>query len=673
MALFGKKLGRGRDKDKEKENKEGENPEEEQAEEEKKPQSIPAETFSARAAGILGRMYRMILSVNLASNVCQVESGERSIFGKDVPVRLYFSDWCKMLTDNMAPYDVEKFEADFSAQSLMKALASDGASARGVFAMGTQEELEDFESTLHYWELRADAIPGGQPGTRCIIYIRELAARPAGPKVQALSEEDQARSDRWNDLRVTALSGSNSPLFFEYDVQNDAMYLHQGSAETAPQEIANYRNSLESRSDWTIFHSDLSAVRSALDSAIAGEMKTAEIRYRAGGGKGRSFHVHRMTISPDGTEIPANWVVGVLIDIDDQVKAENSKKEITGQMSRLIGDLYEQISEIDLDRDLIFRLQRTEDSFAKSDERRSLSGTFKEMIESGTIAPEYSGLLADIQKRGFLEKKTMGGPFETDIKLKKPGATDYTWYSMTITSIAGNRYMMFIRDISDVQAMREQNAEYAQNTKFADYNQSLLETVANLVEFRNIESGPHISHVRGITRILLNKVAELCPEYEVDKRYIDLYTEAAVLHDIGKIVVPDTLLNKEGKLTDEEFAVIKRHTTDGARIIEMLTLPGQDELKKCFMDVTLHHHEKYDGKGYPEGLVGDQNTIGAQAVSLSDVYDALVSKRSYKEGFSHTDAVRMILAGESGAFNPKLLECFKVCTSDIRSIYGDER
>ncbi|MBR5742035.1 MAG: HD domain-containing protein [Firmicutes bacterium] len=267
------------------------------------------------------------------------------------------------------------------------------------------------------------------------------------------------------------------------------------------------------------------------------------------------------------------------------------------------------------------------------------------------------------------KKRTMAANYDVDVQIKKKGALDYTSFTLTIANIAGTRFLMFLHDASEIQAIRQKSAEYAELGRFSTYSRRILESVASLIEFRSLETGTHIERVENITKILLESVAELCPEYEITKRDIDLYTEGAILHDIGKIIVPDDVLNKTGKLTDEEMNLLRRHTVFGAKIIDRLTVKGQEELQAIYKDVALHHHERYDGKGYPDGLVGDANKIGVQVVSLADVYDALVSPRVYKAGIEHNKAVQMIMNGETGAFNPKLLQCFRLNVAKIQSLY----
>jgi putative two-component system response regulator len=188
-------------------------------------------------------------------------------------------------------------------------------------------------------------------------------------------------------------------------------------------------------------------------------------------------------------------------------------------------------------------------------------------------------------------------------------------------------------------------------------NRMMIEVLANLVEFRNGESGMHVMHIQTITELLLNALLSKTDQYKIEEKDKQLICTAAALHDIGKIAIPSEILNKPGKLTPEEFEIMKTHAEEGARILS--NIPGwkNEPLIQMAYKICMWHHERYDGKGYPDGLKGDEIPIVAQIVSVADVYDALTSVRVYKAAFSHEKAIEMILNGECGTFNPILLEC----------------
>ena len=195
----------------------------------------------------------------------------------------------------------------------------------------------------------------------------------------------------------------------------------------------------------------------------------------------------------------------------------------------------------------------------------------------------------------------------------------------------------------------------------------MISILSHVVEFRNSESGQHVLHIRTLTDLLLHQLVQKTDRYQLDESDISLISTASALHDIGKIMIPEEILNKPGRLTEEEYAAIKTHTTEGARILKGLAI-GQDEpLVKVAHAICRWHHERWDGGGYPDRLKGDEIPIAAQVVALADVYDALTSERCYKQSYSHEKAVDMILHGECGSFNPLLMECLKESSELLRT------
>lgn len=207
-------------------------------------------------------------------------------------------------------------------------------------------------------------------------------------------------------------------------------------------------------------------------------------------------------------------------------------------------------------------------------------------------------------------------------------------------------------------------------------NEVMVDALSSIIEYRSVESGQHILRIRRFTRILLDEVARACPEYNLDETTISIISSAAALHDIGKIGIPDSILNKPGPLTQEERAVMQTHSLTGCRILESLSGTGNEEYLRYAHNICHYHHERWDGNGYPEGLVGDDIPICAQVVGLADVYDALTMDRVYKEAYSFDRAANMILGGECGIFSPKLLDCFKQVSPQLAALareYADGR
>lgn len=196
-------------------------------------------------------------------------------------------------------------------------------------------------------------------------------------------------------------------------------------------------------------------------------------------------------------------------------------------------------------------------------------------------------------------------------------------------------------------------------------NALMLDIMSNIVESRNGESGLHVLHIRVLTEILLQELLEKTNRYPVSKEDIPLICNASSLHDIGKMTLPMDILNKSGKLTPEEFEVMKTHSIEGAELLRNLPMRENEPLVKIGYEICRWHHERYDGSGYPDGLKGDDIPITAQVVALADVYDALRSNRVYKPSYSHEKTINMIMNGECGAFNPILLECLSEASDTL--------
>lgn len=199
------------------------------------------------------------------------------------------------------------------------------------------------------------------------------------------------------------------------------------------------------------------------------------------------------------------------------------------------------------------------------------------------------------------------------------------------------------------------------NRRLKKVNEDTIELLSSVVEARSLESGTHVKRVKLFSGVLARKVAELCPEYGLDDHKIKLMESAACMHDVGKISVPDAILNKPGKLTPEEFEEMKRHTVYGVKVIDETKKLWEEEYYTLCREICESHHERWDGRGYPHAIKGDEIPISAQIVAVADCYDALTTDRVYKKAFPTEKAFSMILNGECGTFGPKLMACFKEC------------
>ena len=212
-----------------------------------------------------------------------------------------------------------------------------------------------------------------------------------------------------------------------------------------------------------------------------------------------------------------------------------------------------------------------------------------------------------------------------------------------------------------------------QEEKLRYSNEKVIDTIATIIEFRNMESGYHLKRIKGFVRILALTAMNNYPELGLTPHMIEVITQASAMHDVGKISVPDSILLKPGRLTSEEFEVMKSHTTRGCEIIEKLKDIQDKEYYEACLDICRHHHERYDGRGYPDGLKGEENSIGAQLTAIADVYDALVSDRVYKSAYPVDKAYDMIKNGECGVFSPKLLACFEFARPDMEKLVAQTK
>lgn len=199
----------------------------------------------------------------------------------------------------------------------------------------------------------------------------------------------------------------------------------------------------------------------------------------------------------------------------------------------------------------------------------------------------------------------------------------------------------------------------AQAARLKESNTRIIDILGTVVECRNLESGEHVKRVKGFTRILAEQAMKDYPEYELTPEKIDIIFSASALHDVGKIAIPDSILLKPGKLTKEELDIMKTHTSRGCEVLDQIRDAWDETYAGISYEICRYHHERYDGRGYPDGLKGEDIPVSAQLVGLADVYDALVSERVYRRAYPPEEAFQMIRAGECGVFSPKLLECFR--------------
>ncbi len=249
------------------------------------------------------------------------------------------------------------------------------------------------------------------------------------------------------------------------------------------------------------------------------------------------------------------------------------------------------------------------------------------------------------------------------------GATDFIarpFDSLIVQRRVVNTLLLYAKQKRLIRIAEEQVREKER------YNDLMIDILSQLVEFRNGESGLHIKHVRRLTQLFLTRLEARTDAYPLTEGEISLICTASALHDIGKIAIDDKILNKPGRLTPEEYEIMKTHSALGADMLRKIVEHQNEPLIQKAAEICRWHHERWDGGGYPDGLRGDAIPISAQVVALADVYDALTSKRVYKPAYSHEQAVRMILGGECGAFNPLLLECISENDPQLQNARWDE-
>ena len=245
------------------------------------------------------------------------------------------------------------------------------------------------------------------------------------------------------------------------------------------------------------------------------------------------------------------------------------------------------------------------------------------------------------------------------------GASDYISRPFDVQVVhqrVSNTIKLYAKQRRLISLVTDQIREKEKN------NQMMISILSQIVKFRNSESGSHVLHINIITGMLLERLMQKTDQYHLQWSDQFLITTASALHDIGKIGIDEKILNKPGKLTKEEFEIMKTHTLIGASMLKSIEMYQNEKLLQVAYQICRWHHERYDGKGYPDGLKGEEIPISAQVVAIADVYDALVGKRVYKKAFSHETAIHMILNGECGAFNPLLLECL----TDIQNRLKEE-
>lgn len=322
---------------------------------------------------------------------------------------------------------------------------------------------------------------------------------------------------------------------------------------------------------------------------------------------------------------------------------------------------YTRIMQVNVTKDTVYYLQFEDGNIVK----QPSGGNIESHLEafSATVAPEFREEVLGACRRA-VNSSSLTEEISYGYKGLIDGKDEYGWFVTTIRAMEyeGDRLLMlFVQDNTDKIKSMELLEETQRNDQM---NSFIVRVLTSAVEYRSMETGDHVQRVTSLTRSILDALMEKYPEYGIDPSEADRIATAAALHDIGKIAIPDHILLKPGRLTDEEFAEMKKHTIYGCEMLGKYE--STDHFYRYCYDICRYHHERYDGKGYPDALCGEQIPIWAQIVSIVDVYDALTNDRYYKKAYTPEQAVAMIDNGECGAFSPKILDCFHASLSKLK-------
>lgn len=414
------------------------------------------------------------------------------------------------------------------------------------------------------------------------------------------------------------------------------------------------------------------------ESAITGDGNTRWVTL--------TFHVLRRD---DKGDVASLTISASLTDKHEIMNQELKRQfHLHTQVIDVVSSAFVLLNFVNLDTDSFMVVKEYKDELYHKlvDPSKPYSVSIKNWIEN-MVSPEDRDKIINASDISYLKEKFQKtNILEETIRVKCPDGYRYfeIVFARTDSFERTSEIVVYCIDRHDeiIEKLR-QNEEteivVAQRTAaLKEANKSLnllsdrvLEFIGDLVESRSEESGQHIRRVKGFTKILAQKVMEKCPEYGLTPDKVKMITHASALHDIGKIAIPDSVLLKPGRLTKEEFDLMKSHSERGAEIVMKMEDIWESDYVALARDICFYHHEKWDGKGYPKGLKGDEIPISAQIVSIADIYDALTTERCYKDAIPKKVAYRMILDGECGAFSDKLIECFKESREEFEAYSAD--
>ena len=423
-----------------------------------------------------------------------------------------------------------------------------------------------------------------------------------------------------------------------------------------------------------IFEDKLKLIREKIHDAVVPKYEKMQLSVSIGGAIFREGNIEDAIASADRQMyIAKNYKNMVVTEWDEngKKKEENSASEKLKQQILIVDD-----SEIN--REILKEILKEDYRILEAAngeeclEQLERSGTGISLVLLDIVMPEMDGfeVLAAMNQNHWIEDipVIMISSEDSDSYIRRAyemGVSDYIsrpFDAKIVYQRVLNMIKLYAKQRRLIHLVTRQIYEKERN------NRMLIGILSQIVEFRNGESGLHVIHINLITQLLLEQLVKKTGKYQLSWEDRLLIATASALHDIGKIGIDEKILNKPGKLTKEEFEIMKTHTLIGAQMLDNLDMYRNEKLLKFAYEICRWHHERYDGKGYPDGLVGEEIPISAQVVSLADVYDALVSERVYKKAFSHEKALEMIQNGECGTFNPLLLQCMTEVQDKLKTM-----
>ena len=423
-----------------------------------------------------------------------------------------------------------------------------------------------------------------------------------------------------------------------------------------------------------IFEDKLKLIQEKIHDAVVPNYEKMQLSVSIGGAIFREGNIEDAVASADRQMyIAKNYKNMVVTEWDEngKKKEENSASEKLKQQILIVDDSEinrEILKEILKEDYRILEVANGEECL----EQLERYGTGISLVLLDIVMPEIDGfeVLAAMNQNHWIEDipVIMISSEDSDSYIRRAyemGVSDYIsrpFDAKIVYQRVLNMIKLYAKQRRLIRLVTRQIYEKERN------NRMLIGILSQIVEFRNGESGLHVIHINLITQLLLEQLVKKTGKYQLSWEDRLLIATASALHDIGKIGIDEKILNKPGKLTKEEFEIMKTHTLIGAQMLDNLDMYRNEKLLKLAYEICRWHHERYDGKGYPDGLVGEEIPISAQVVSLADVYDALVSERVYKKAFSHEKALEMIRNGECGTFNPLLLQCMTEAQDKLKTM-----